>query len=142
MVVNGFLYAARSTNALAEEIPEKAWDIQLIPELGTLRKLFIHIVRVRDVYSDGLQTGTVQFPGKLPSGKNIVRDLDRSMEELANAFAATDRQLIKMGAEEISPAELLGSAIQHEGIHQGQYYVALKQAGMEVPALWKQDWGM
>ncbi|UTR10021.1 DinB family protein [Evansella sp. LMS18] len=142
MVVNGFLYAARTTNALAEEVTENAWDTQLIPELGTLRNLFIHIVRVRDVYRNGLKTGEVQFPGKLPSGKDIACELDRSMEELADAFSTTYRNQIKMGAEEISPAELLGSAIKHEGIHQGQYYVALKQAGLEVPALWKRDWGM
>jgi hypothetical protein len=31
-------------------------------------------------------------------------------------------------------------AIQHEGIHQGQKYVALKQAGIAVPEQWRSNW--
>ena len=53
----GFIYAAKMTNALASEVPERVWDKQLIAPLGTLRELFLHIVRVRDVYRDGLRTG-------------------------------------------------------------------------------------
>ncbi|MEC5423288.1 DinB family protein [Virgibacillus sp. C22-A2] len=142
MDVNGFAYSASLTNALTIEIPESKWDIQLIPELGTLRKLFIHIVRVRDVYSDGLRTGKVEFPGILPSNENIIDEMERSMEELASAFRQTKFKQIKMGSDYLSIAELQGTTIQHESIHQGQYYVALKQSGVGLPKQWVQDWNM
>ncbi|ADU32219.1 DinB family protein [Evansella cellulosilytica] len=142
MDVKGFIYAAKMTNALAKEIPESSWDTPLIRELGTLRKLFIHIIRVRNVYRNGLETGVVQFPGELPSSENIKEALEKSMEELATAFLSTEGTHIKMAEEELSIAELLATAIQHEGIHQGQYYVALKQKGMYIPDSWKKDWGM
>ncbi|MBO1005017.1 DinB family protein [Pseudogracilibacillus auburnensis] len=143
METNGFTYAAKMTNALANEISEVKWDIQLISELGSLRKLFMHMVRVRDVYRDGLKTGTVQFPGNLPSKKiKVIEELERSMEELANEFIQSKFDKIKMGTDYLTKMELLGTAIQHEGIHQGQYYVALKQSGYNLPKQWVQDWDL
>ncbi|MBT2599370.1 DinB family protein [Oceanobacillus sp. ISL-73] len=143
MDINGFLYAANMTNALAKEVPETKWDCQLIEELGTLEKLFIHIIRVRDIYRDGLRTGIVDFPGDFPSNeKNLMVQLERSMNELAFAFTQTSNQRIKMKEEYLSVVELLNTAVQHEGIHQGQYFVALKQAKIKLPKQWIQDWGM
>ncbi|WP_416148721.1 DinB family protein [Salipaludibacillus sp. HK11] len=140
---NGFKYTATMTNALALEIPKNCWDTVLIPELGTLRKLFIHIVRLRDVYRDGLITGEVEFPGLLPSKDNrLVDELERSMNELASAFTQSKFNQIKMGNQYLTIIELLNTAVQHEGIHQGQYYVALKQAGIDLPKQWIQDWNM
>lgn len=136
------LYAAKMTNALAKKIPNETWDKQLIPELGTLRKLFIHIVRVRNVYRDGLITGSVQFPGKLPASENIILELEKSMEDLAVAFKQTNFEYIQLGTELLFIMELQGTAIQHEGIHQGQYYVALKQAGFSLPGQWEMDWNL
>ncbi|WP_235793262.1 DinB family protein [Virgibacillus salidurans] len=130
-------------NTLAEEIPENKWDVQLIENLGSLRKLFIHIIRVRDIYRDGLRTGIIEFPGNLPSSDdNLIEQLDRSMNELAFAFTQASNQRIKMGEEYLSVVELLNTAVQHEGIHQGQYFVALKQAKIKLPKQWIQDWDM
>lgn len=143
MDTNGFIYAAKMTNALAEEIPESKWDMKLVPELGTLRKLFLHMVRVRDVYRDGLKTGNIEFPGVLASDEqSLIDELGRSMEELVFEFKQTKFDSIQMGTENLSIMELLGTVIQHEGIHQGQYYVALKQAGFGLPKQWTQDWHM
>ncbi|MEI3612338.1 DinB family protein [Pseudogracilibacillus sp. SO30301A] len=131
------------TNTLAEEIPENKWDVQLIKELGSLRKLFIHIIRVRDIYRDGLRTGIVEFPGDLPSSDGkLIEQLDRSMNELASAFTQAGKQRIKMGEEYLSTVEMLNTAVQHEGIHQGQYFVALKQAKINLPKQWIRDWDM
>lgn len=142
MDANGFLYAAKMTNALAAEIPESQWDIQLIAELGPLRKLFIHIVRVRDIYRDGLRTGMIEYPGKLPTRNDVFAELVRSMDELAFEFKRASNECIKMGTERLSTLELLNTAVQHEGIHQGQYFVALKQAGIELPKQWVLDWNL
>ncbi|MBU9722748.1 MULTISPECIES: DinB family protein [Bacillaceae] len=143
MDANGFIYAAKMTNALAKEVPETKWDIQLAPELGTLRKLFKHMIRVRVVYRDGLKTGSVQFPGAVTSDElSLIDELERSMEELVVEFNQTKFETVKMGAEYLSVMELLGTAIQHEGIHQGQYFVALRQSGVSIPKQWSQDWHM
>ncbi|WP_227003952.1 DinB family protein [Salicibibacter halophilus] len=130
-------------NILAEEIPENKWDVQLIEDLGSLRKLFNHTIRVRDIYRDGIRTGIVEFSGDLPSSNgNLIEQLERSMNELAFAFAQATNQRIKMGEEYLSIVELLNTAVQHEGIHQGQYFVALKQAKIKLPKQWILDWGM
>ncbi|MBM7540861.1 DinB family protein [Amphibacillus cookii] len=143
MDTNGLVYAAKMTNSLAKEIPESNWDAQLIPELGTLRKLFRHMVRVRDVYCDGLKTGCVCFPGELASEEDsLIHELERSMEELVIAFKQTKFKSIKMGTEYLTIMELFSTAIQHEGIHQGQYFVALKQSGFELPKQWVEGWHM
>ncbi|MFD2045487.1 DinB family protein [Ornithinibacillus salinisoli] len=142
MDVNGFIYAAKQTNVLAKATPVRKWDDQLIPEIGSLRKLFIHIVRVRDVYRDGLRTGVIHFPGKLLRTNRLVEELERSMEDLANEFRQTKFETIKIGTECLTILELQGTAIQHEGIHQGQYSVALKQAGISLPKQWVEDWNM
>ncbi|WP_246516580.1 DinB family protein [Salicibibacter cibarius] len=128
---------------MAKEIPENKWDIQLIEELGSLRKLFIHIIRVRNIYRDGLRTGIVEFPGEPPlSDDNLIEQLDRSMNDLAFTFTQASNQRIKMGEKSLSIEELLNTAVQHEGIHQGQYFVALNQANIKLPKQWIQDWGM
>ncbi|MFA1819286.1 DinB family protein [Virgibacillus oceani] len=142
MNIKAFLYAANMTNTLAKDIPEDKWNNKLIPELGTLRKLFIHIIRVRNVYREGLISGAIQFPGKLPVTEDIMLELEKSRDTLAAAFEQTNFEYIKMGTEYLSIIELQGTAIQHEGIHQGQYYVALKQAGFSLPRQWEQDWGL
>ncbi|MBO8157731.1 MAG: DinB family protein [Bacillaceae bacterium] len=144
MNAKGFLYAAQMTNALAREIPESRWDESLMDELGTLRKLFVHIIRVRDVYRDGMKSGKVVFPGNLPAQeRDLFDELERSMADLAREFERShwDQQIL-MGAGQMTALELLNTAVQHEGIHQGQYFVALKQAGIHLPELWRRDWNM
>lgn len=141
--VSGYLYAARMTNQLATDIPEKIWDEKLISELGSLKKLFLHMIRVRNVYADGLQTGVIAFPGKLPDAENrLIEELERSSDNLAQVFTQVVHNSIDFCGECLSVDEMLAMAIQHEGIHQGQYYVALKQYGFKLPQQWRQDWSM
>lgn len=143
MDTNGFIYAAQMTNALANKIPESKWDIQLAPELGTLKKLFRHMVRVRDVYRDGLKTGCIEFLGNITLEENsLIYELERSTEDLVVEFKQTKFESIKMGTDYLTKMELLGTAIQHEGIHQGQYFVALRQSGFDLPKQWVQEWHM
>lgn len=61
---------------------------------------------------------------------------------MAYTFEHAKIRSIKVGNENLSAEELLHSAIQHEGIHQGQYYVALKLAGIETPRQWQIDWNL
>ncbi|GAA0466023.1 DinB family protein [Alkalibacillus silvisoli] len=143
MNTKGLIYAANMTNILAKEVPESCWDLKLVTELGTLRKLFTHMIRVRDVYRDGLKTGIIQFPGELPLNESsITYELERSTDELVAEFKQAKFESIKMGPGDLTTMELLATAIQHEGIHQGQYAVAFKQSGLTLPKQWVQDWRM
>lgn len=143
MDTNGFMYAATMTNRLAEDIPEKHWDHKLIAELGTLRKLFFHMIRIRNIYYESLYTGVINFPGKLIAKEcNLLAELNKSKDQLAYMFTHTEVEIIKMGSENLSIEELIHTAVHHEGIHQGQYFVALKQAGIQIPKHWKSDWSM
>ncbi|AIC92731.1 hypothetical protein [Shouchella lehensis] len=69
MKTDGLEYAMKMTNELAYSIDKKHWDVSLLEELGSLRKLFIHMIRVRNVYCEGLKYGNISFPGSLPSTK-------------------------------------------------------------------------
>ncbi len=101
------------------------------------------MVRVRDVYCDGLKTGEICFPGKRTSGENsLIQALERSMKQLEVEFKHTKFKSIRMGREHLTIMDLLSTAIQHEGIHQGQYFVALKQSRFELPKQWEKDWQM
>ncbi|PKR76854.1 damage-inducible protein DinB [Halalkalibacillus sediminis] len=143
MDTQGFLYTARMSNSLAKEVPEEYWDKQLIDEVGTLRELFKHIIRVRDVYTDGLRAGFIEFPGQMPSDEeNIVDELERSMIDLFNELAKERVDKIQMNGQSLTLMETLTTAVHHEGIHQGQYYVALRHAGIDRPKQWETDWGM
>ncbi|MFZ4452772.1 DinB family protein [Salibacterium aidingense] len=143
MKSDGFTYAADMTNQLAEELPEPLWDKPLIDEVGTVRQLFRHIIRVRGVYSSAFVTGKVEFPGYLVADEaNLHQELRRSTEEMAQSFENTHLSEIRMYQDYIAPEELLHTAIQHEGIHQGQYYIAFQQAGIHIPEQWKMDWNL
>ncbi|GEL78221.1 damage-inducible protein DinB [Tenuibacillus multivorans] len=140
MNADAFRYAANMTNELAVTIPEKYWDTSLVTDLGTLRKLFIHMIRVRDIYANGIQTGIIEFPGSLPENRGLLLELKRSTEDLAITVEQSHAKQIQMGDELLKLEEVVGAAIQHEGIHQGQYHIALKNSGLDIPELWKRGW--
>lgn len=143
-----YLYAAEMTDALLDLIPESQWSTRLIPELGTPASLFSHMVRVRDVYRDSIKTGILSFPGQFlprsasPDSAYVAAELRRSREQLAQMLSGANNKSVKFGSNRLSTDEIWAVAIQHEGIHQGQWYVALKQQGMPTPVPWRLDWSL
>jgi uncharacterized damage-inducible protein DinB len=141
MDAKGYLNAAEMLDMLSTTVEKERWNEILIPSLGSLGRLFAHMVRVRDVYRDSLLTGRVVFPGTtLSRDADLLSELNRSRFELAAAI--TDPQVDKVYWSDdyfVAPDVICATAIQHEGIHQGQWFVALKQLGYNFPDPWK-DW--
>lgn len=137
----GYLYAAEMTDLLTTAVDRAHWDAVLIPELGPLARLFAHLAKVRWVYRDALLAGYASFPGTpVPRGTDLEAELIRSREALADAFANPKIDRVKWGDCYLGLYEVYAAAVQHEGIHQGQWYVGLKQAGLWVPKQWQSDW--
>ncbi|WP_152550022.1 DinB family protein [Geomicrobium sp. JCM 19055] len=143
MTEEGYVYAASLNDELTHVIPTEWYDTILIESIGTPRQWFHHLIRVREVYRRSLFTGEVVFPGKpIPDDIDVTTMLKASSERLAEAFMYSERMSVKYDGKTMSISELISTAIQHEGIHTGQYYVALKHAGLDVPKRWQQDWAM
>ncbi|PTX55309.1 hypothetical protein C8P63_11916 [Melghirimyces profundicolus] len=141
MNADGYRYAAEMTDRLTTVIPRDGWDRKLVPELGSPARLFAHLIRVRGVYRDGFYTGELRFPGeRVKSGTGLEEGLARSREELARAIEVPEVEKIRFGKVVLTLDELRATAIHHEGIHQGQWQVALKQAGLPLPASWREEW--
>jgi uncharacterized damage-inducible protein DinB len=139
--VKGYLYAAEMTDMLTTIMDKKDWDKVLVPELGSLARLFAHMIRVRGVYRNALLTGIVQFPGNpIERGSDLEVGLSQSRNELADALLFSKVNRIIWGENLVSPDEICSTAIQHEGIHQGQWHIALKRVGINVPKQWQTDW--
>lgn len=142
MDAQGFLYAAGMTDQLARFVDAGQWETALNPVLGSPRQLFQHMVRVRGVYRSGLMTGLIQLPGKFPEPGDWPALLSESGRELAEAFENPYVDRVVWGDQTLTPEDLYAIAVQHEGIHQGQWYMALKLAGLKVPDEWQYDWSL
>ncbi len=143
MDIKGLEYAIGMTNQLSETISIEKWDEPLMKDIGTLRKLFVHLVRVRNIYRDGLETGVLAFPGVRPQKSvDLKNELHISKEQLIKAFLSTKCTTVAFHDEILTVEEVYSMAIQHEGIHQGQFAVALQNKGIELPPTWKKDWNL
>lgn len=127
---------------LVTVINKDRWEEIIIPEIGSAGRLFAHMVRVRDVYRDSFSTGRIRLPGNsISRDADLEVELIRSRKELADAMTNSKVDRIYWSDDySVSPDEICSIAIQHEAIHQGQWYVALKQAGIVIPEQWRSDW--
>jgi uncharacterized damage-inducible protein DinB len=121
-------------------------------EFGTIGKLIRHVGDVQGVYIDGLETGKTDF-----SKKHRDYSMETSLDRLAQHLKAQDDRLYAVLAaykkdplkeEIIWPStklpvlEHLFLLPQHEAIHQGQWSLAARQAGIDLPKSWKDNWGL
>ena len=140
---SGYLDAATMTDLLADWIPRDRWQEIMVPGLGSPARVFAHLIRVRGVYRAALATGRVEFPGvKAAAGIDLFEQLSHSAQALAEGFTGVRVPQVEWGGRPVSVLELYATAVQHEGIHQGQWQVALQQAGLETPGAWRADWGL
>ncbi|WP_099300715.1 damage-inducible protein DinB [Bacillus sp. Marseille-P3800] len=141
METKGLEYAMKMTNELAFSIKKEYWNLALVDHLGTLEKLFIHLIRVRSIYSNGLKSGIISFPGHLPSPDlNIKTELTNSCITLLEAFKFCNYNILIFNGSKLTVEEVYGMSIQHEGIHQGQFSIALRANKIPLPKMWVSDW--
>lgn len=121
-------------------------------EFGTIGKLIRHVGDVQEVYTNALQTGQADF-----SQKRKDFSLEKSVERLQKYLKDQDRylydtlskyekdplkELITWPSTKLPVLQHLFLLPQHEAIHQGQWSLAARQAGIDLPKSWKDNWGL
>lgn len=135
-------------HALTEE--NLSYSPQL--EFGTLGKQIRHIGDVQECYIRALETGKVDFSKKrmdFTMEKSLKRLEDYLREQdnyLYEALAKFDKDPIKSEIAwetcKLSVLEHLFLLPQHEAIHQGQWSLAARQAGIDLPKSWVDNWNL
>lgn len=135
-------------HALKEE--ELKYSPQL--EFGTLGKQLRHVGDVQECYIKALATGKADF-----SKKRMDISMEVSLKKLEDYLREQDSHLYAALAkfnkdpikEEVawktcrmSILEHLFLLPQHEAIHQGQWSLAARQAGIILPKSWVDNWGL
>ena len=132
----------------------KEEDLLYSPQLqfGTIGKHIRHLGDVQHCYVKALETGKADF-----SKKQMDISMETSVERLENHLREQDtylyNELSKFNKDPIkeeiswhtcqmSVLEHLFLLPQHEAIHQGQWSLAARQAGIELPKSWVDNWGL
>lgn len=121
-------------------------------EFGTLGKQLRHVGDVQECYVKALETGKADFAKKRldVSMETSLTRLEEHLKEqdqyLYRVLASFDKDPIKEPVEwettRMSVLEHLFLLPQHEAIHQGQWSLAARQAGIDLPKSWVDNWGL
>jgi uncharacterized damage-inducible protein DinB len=129
-------------------------DLSYSPQLefGTFGKLIRHVGDVQAVYVHALETGHADFDKKLKdktmegSLERLEKYLKEQDKALYDALSKYDKDPIKevivWPTTKLSVLEHLFLLPQHEAIHQGQWSLAARQAGIDLPKSWRDNWGL
>lgn len=131
-----------------------AEDLSYSPQLefGTLGKQLRHVGDVQECYVRALESGRADF-----SKKRMDHSMETSLERLERHLKEQDQYLYRVLSEfnkdpikeqiqwettRMSVLEHLFLLPQHEAIHQGQWSLAARQAGIDLPKSWVDNWGL
>lgn len=129
-------------------------DLSYSPQLqfGNLGKQIRHLGDVQECYVRALETGTADFSKKRMdlSMETSLEKLERYLHEMDNyLYDALSKysgdplkQEIKWPTTRLSVLEHLFLLPQHEAIHQGQWSLAARQHGIELPKSWVDNWAL
>ncbi len=121
-------------------------------QFGTLGKHLRHIGDVQECYVKALESGKADF-----SKKRMDASMETSLSKLEEHLKEQDEYLYKTLATfskdplkeqiqwestKMSVLEHLFLLPQHEAIHQGQWSLASRQAGIDLPKSWVDNWGL
>jgi uncharacterized damage-inducible protein DinB len=121
-------------------------------QFGTLGKHFRHVGDVQECYVKALESGKADF-----SKKRMDKSMETSLSKLEEHLKEQDELLYKTLATfskdplkeqiqwestKMSVLEHLFLLPQHEAIHQGQWSLAARQAGIDLPKSWVDNWGL
>jgi uncharacterized damage-inducible protein DinB len=121
-------------------------------EFGTIGKLIRHVGDVQAVYAEALATGTADFSRKrrdysmessLERLNSYLKEQDKSLYDILSGYQKDPlKELIQWPTTKLPVLEHLFLLPQHEAIHQGQWSLAARQAGIDLPKSWKDNWGL
>lgn len=121
-------------------------------QFGTLGKQLRHLGDVQECYVKALDTGVADFSNKrmnvsletsLKGLESYLHEMDGFLyDKLASFDKDPVREQIQWKGTKMSVLEHLFLLPQHEAIHQGQWSLAARQAGIDLPASWVDNWGL
>lgn len=121
-------------------------------EFGTLGKQVRHLGDVQECYVRALENGVADF-----SKKRMDLSMETSRSRLEEHLRQQDNYLygtlskydadpvkgeIKWPTTKLSVLEHLFLLPQHEAIHQGQWSLAARQHGIDLPKSWVDNWAL
>lgn len=121
-------------------------------QFGTLGKHLRHIGDVEECYVKALESGKADF-----SKKRMDASMETSLSRLEEHLKEQDeflyktlatfnkdplKEQIQWESTKMSVLEHLFLLPQHEAIHQGQWSLAARQAGIDLPKSWVDNWGL
>jgi len=121
-------------------------------QFGTLGKHLRHIGDVEECYVKALESGKADF-----SKKRMDASMETSLSRLEEHLKEQDeflyktlatfnkdplKEQIQWASTKMSVLEHLFLLPQHEAIHQGQWSLAARQAGIDLPKSWVDNWGL
>jgi uncharacterized damage-inducible protein DinB len=121
-------------------------------EFGTIGKQLRHLGDVQECYVKALETGVADFTKKRmdlsmeASASRLEQHLREQDEHLYRALSKYEGSpvdnMIVWKNSKLSVLEHLFLLPQHEAIHQGQWSLAARQHGLELPGSWVDNWGL
>lgn len=119
-------------------------------EFGTIGKHLRHIGDVQECYVRALQTGSVDFSKKrrdlsmetsLKRLEDHLKEQDKFLYDTLSQYDKDPiREQIAWPTTKLSVLEHLFLLPQHEAVHQGQWSLAARQAGIDLPTSWVDNW--
>ncbi|SRR5579875_116090 len=122
------------------------------PAFGNLGKQIRHLGDVQECYVRALETGVADFSRKrmdlsmessLEKLTHHLREMDNYLYDALSKYTADPlKQEIKWPTTRLSVLEHLFLLPQHEAIHQGQWSLAARQHGIDLPKTWVDNWAL
>lgn len=140
------------TTEFATSVPDDAWNASPLQGFAPFSKQLRHVVCVRGVYNEGLETRRVDFARKHEfydgalTRSALVEALNKRNAQLVDRLTDLPQDLfrpcIEFFGNNTSYAQYLYGYVQHESIHHGQWSLYAASAGYETPPLWRLQWGL
>ena len=149
---NHWEFVHRMTRDFAECVPDTHWDFTPHPRFAPFSKQLRHVICVRGLYNETLETGRADWSLKHSQYKGDLsrRALTQGLEDKNEATLKLLHQIEEDGGDrtvqfvgrELRLGEFAHVIIQHEGLHQGQWSLYASLGGFDTPASWRLNWGL
>ena len=140
------------TRDFVDCVPDEYWEFTPHPRFAPFCKQLRHVVCVRGLYNETLETGRADWSMKHAQyGGDLTRGaLMQALTDKQEAMLATLDQLDGDGGDrtvefigrQLHLGEFAHVIVQHEALHQGQWSLYASLAGFETPPSWRLNWGL
>ena len=149
---NHWEFVHRMTRDFAECVPDAHWDFTPHPRFAPFSKQLRHVICVRGLYNETLETGRADWSLKHShytedlSRRALVQGLDDQNDTTLKLLRHIEEdggdRAVQFVGRELRLGEFAHVIIQHEALHQGQWSLYASLAGFDTPASWRLNWGL